>query len=54
MAMAAVYDYITRKRIHPVNAWGIPIILGCEVVVGCIVMLVPAWSKVAHWLLYGN
>jgi hypothetical protein len=54
MAMAILYDFMSRKRIHPVNAWGIAIILACEVISVCIVHLVPAWGMVAYWLLYEN
>ncbi len=52
MAMAVAYDWITRKRVHPANAWGVPIIVCCQVVTICIVQHVPAWGSVAHWLLY--
>ena len=54
MAMAVLYDWITRRRVHPVHASGIAIILGCEIVTICIVQSVPAWGRLAHWLLYWN
>jgi hypothetical protein len=52
MAMAVIYDWITRRRVHPAHASGVAIILGCEILTICIVQHVPAWGRVAHWLLY--
>jgi hypothetical protein len=52
MAMAILYDWITRRRVHPVNLKGTAIILGCEILTICVVQHVPAWGRVAHWLLY--
>lgn len=54
MAAAALYDLVTRGRVHPANVWGIAIILCCEAIAVRVVLYVPAWGHVAHRLLYWN
>ncbi len=54
MALAAAHDLITRRRLHPANAWGIPIILTCQALVMYVVYAVPGWAVIARRLLGVN
>ncbi len=54
MAGAVGYDLLSRGRVHPVNAWGIAIVLVCQIVVTGVVLYVPAWSGVARSVLWGE
>lgn len=54
MAAAALYDFITRRRVHLANVYGIAIIFCCEAIAIGVVLHVPAWGRVAHRLLYWN
>lgn len=51
MAGAVGYDVLSRGRVHRANAWGISVVVVCQLVVTGVVLYVPGWSGLARSVL---
>ena len=51
LAANAIYDRVSRRRIHPVSLW-VPILLfAWQIVLGSVVYPSALWHKIAAWLI---